>query len=89
MGGDVFRGAGRDDLASVDAGVWAEIDEVVAVRDDIEVVFDDDEGVAGVDEFVEVGEEAGDVIKVKTDGWFIKDIKGAFSCAFCQFTGEA
>ena len=58
--GDGFRilfnllgGAFGDELAAVDAGIRAEVKEIVGVFNDVEVVFDDDEGVASIDKLVE------------------------------------
>ena len=42
-----------EDLAAVSTGAGAEVDDPVRVPDDVEVVFDDDNGLALVDELVE------------------------------------
>ena len=45
-----FRGSGGYDFASGVAAFGAEVDDLVGGFDDVEVVFDDDDGVALVDE---------------------------------------
>lgn len=47
---DLFGCAGGDEAAAVRAAFGAEVDDVVGALDDIEVVFDDDDGVAQGDE---------------------------------------
>ena len=51
--GDLFGGAGGGDLAAGGAGFGAEVDDPVGALDDVEVVLDDDEGVALIDEALE------------------------------------
>ena len=51
--GDGFWRADRDDVAAVFACVGSEVDDPVCAFDDIEVVFDDEDGVAAVNEAVE------------------------------------
>ena len=49
----VFGRALGDELAAVFAGFGAEVEDPVGGFDDFEVVFDDEQGVAGIDEFLE------------------------------------
>src|ERR1700722_14457570 len=49
-GGDLFGGAGGDYFAAPFAALGAEVDEPVGGFNDVEVVFDDDDGVALVTE---------------------------------------
>jgi hypothetical protein len=42
-----------DELAAVFAGFGAEVEDPVGGFDDFEVVLDDEQGVAGIDEFLE------------------------------------
>ena len=71
--GDVFGGALGDELAAVLAGFGAEVEDPVGGFDDVEVVLDDEEGVAGIDEFLEYGEEVFDVGKVQAGGGLVED----------------
>ncbi len=43
---DFFGGAGGDDAAAVFAAFWTKIDDVVGGFDYVEIVFDDQDGVA-------------------------------------------
>ena len=93
VGGVVFEeGVERfcgGDLAAELAGIGAEVDYVVGVCDDVEVVFDDDEGCTTVYEGVKDGDDFGNVIEVEAGGRFIKDIEGVGVCRFGEFAGEA
>ncbi len=46
--GDRFGGACREDLAAFGAAAGAHVDEMVGAGDHVEVVLDDDDGVADV-----------------------------------------
>jgi hypothetical protein len=50
---NVFWRALRHDLAAIIAGFRAEIDDPIGALDDVEVVLDDEHGVAGIDEALE------------------------------------
>src|SRR5689334_22102502 len=47
----------EDDLPAFVTGAWPEIDDPIGVRDDGEVMFDHDDGLAGIDESIEEREE--------------------------------
>ena len=57
VGGDLFGGADGYDLAAGAAALGAHVDDPVGGLDDVEVVLDDEEGAAAIDEFAEGGEE--------------------------------
>ena len=44
---------------------------------DVEVVLDDEQGAAAVDELAEGGEQLGDVVKVEAGGGLVEDVEGA------------
>ena len=50
--GYFFGGACHHDTSALRTAFGAKVDEVVAYFDDIEVVFDDDDGIAFVYEFL-------------------------------------
>src|SRR5689334_21263438 len=75
-GGDLFGGAGGDDMAAGVAAFGAEVDDMVGGFDDVKVVLDDKDGVAGVDEAVQAFEEALDVGEVETRGGLVEDVEG-------------
>ena len=72
---ELFRGAFENDFTSVKTGFGADLDDVVGVFNDIGLVFDDEEGVADVDEAMEDGEEFFDVDEVETRGGFVENEK--------------
>lgn len=84
MGG----GAGEEDLAAFVAGVGAEVDDPVGGGGDAHVVFDEDDGVAGVGEGVELGEEFFDVGGVEAGGGFVEDVEGVAVLGALEFGGE-
>ena len=57
------------------AGTRTEVDDVVRRPDDVEVVLDDADGVAGVGEAPEDGEEARRVGRVEADGRLVEDVE--------------
>ena len=71
--GDEFGWALGDELAAVCAGFGAEVEDPVGGFDDVEVVLDDEEGVAGIDEFLEDDEEVLDVGEVEAGGGLVED----------------
>src|ERR1700729_6725 len=87
-GGDVFGGAGGDDVAAAGAAVGAEVDDVVGGLDDVEVVLDDDDGVAAVDEPAQDAQEFADVFEVQPGGGLVQDVDGPAGGAALQFGGE-
>ena len=64
---------GVDDGAAVLAGAGAEFQEVVGAADDVQVVFDEPDGVAAVHQGVEQAEDVPDVLRVEAVGGFIDD----------------
>ncbi len=77
IGGDLFGGAGGDDLAAAAAALGAHVDDPVGGFDDVEIVLDDEEGAAAFDEFAEGGEELGDVVEVEAGGGLVEDVEGS------------
>lgn len=71
--GHLFRGAFGDDPAPAGAAFRAEIKEPVRLGDEVEIVFDDDDGVAGIDEALEDFDQTADVLEVQADGGFFED----------------
>ena len=69
------------------ASFRADVYYPVAVFDDVEVVFDDDDTVAFVDEFTENFEEVLNVLEVQAGGWLVKNIEGVACLYFGKFGG--
>jgi hypothetical protein len=51
--GDEFGGALSDDFATCGSAFGSEVDDPIAAGDKIELVFDDENGVSFLDEFLE------------------------------------
>lgn len=51
--GNLLGGAFGDDGAAAIAALWAHVDDMIGVFDNVQVVFDDDHAVAGVYERVQ------------------------------------
>ena len=64
------------------------VDDVVGKLDDVEVVLDDDDGVALVDESVEHLHEGADVLEVEAGGGFVEDVEGLACVFLSEFGGE-
>ena len=68
MAGHFCRGAGDHDLTTTDAAFRAEVDDPVGGLDDVEVVFDDDDGVAVIAQPVQYRQQLCDVMEVQAGG---------------------
>src|SRR2546425_8881969 len=73
-GGRLGRALG-DDLAAGLAALGTKVDHPVRGLDDVEVVLDDDNGVAGVDEAMEYLEEALDIREMQPRGRLVEDVE--------------
>ena len=72
---DLLRRAAGDDVAAFGAGFGAEVDDPVGRFDHVEVVFDDDDRVAVVDEAVEHVEQLGEVVEMQAGGRFVEQVE--------------
>ena len=73
---DLFGGSRCDDLAAAGTALGAEVDDIVCGFYDVEVVFDDDNGVAGIDKTLKYLEQFVNVGEMKAGGGFVKDVDG-------------
>jgi subtilase family serine protease len=53
----------------------AHVDDPVGGLDDVEIVLDDDQRAAAVDELAEGGEELGDIVEVQAGGGLVEDVE--------------
>jgi hypothetical protein len=72
---DVFRCAFGDEASAMGAGIGPEVDDPIGAFDHIEIVFDHQQRVSGIDEFLKHAEQAFDVGEVETGGGFVEDEK--------------
>ena len=77
VAGNLLRGTRGDDLSALFAAFGTEINEPVGGFDDVEIVFDDKEGSASVEQFPESGEEFRNVVKVQAGGGLVEDVENA------------
>jgi len=84
----LFGRALRDDAAAAFAAFRAEVDDPVGLLDDVEIVLDDQDGVAERDEALENIEEFADVVEVKAGGGLIENVKRAAGLALGKFARE-
>jgi hypothetical protein len=85
---NLLRGALRDDAATSLAAFGPQINEPVSLFDDVQIVFDDQDGVAQVHEALQNVEQFSNVIEMQAGGWFVKDINGATSLAFRKLASK-
>ncbi len=67
---------------------WAHVDHPVAVAGDLHVVLDQDDGVARVDQAIQLRHQPSDVRRMKTGGWLIQNAKCVTSLGTLQLGGE-
>ena len=81
-GRDLLGRAVGDDASAALAAFGAEVEDVVGVADDVEIVLDDDDGVAEIGEPVEDFEQLADVVEVEAGGGLVEQVEGASGLAF-------
>lgn len=64
--------AACDDSAAFFAAAWAHVDDIIGISNDIEVMFDHDNGCAAIDEMSEYREECCDIEGMQADGRFVE-----------------
>src|SRR6185503_3435560 len=74
--GELFGRAGRDDAAALVAALGPEVHDEVRGLDDVQVVLDDHDRIALVDELVQHLEQAPDVGEVQSGGRLVQDVEG-------------
>src|ERR1700723_2162415 len=87
-GGNLLGCAVGDDAAAPFPALRAHVEDVVGVADDVEIVFDDDDGVAEVGEVVKDFEEFADVVEVETGGGLVEEVEGPAGLALGKLAGK-
>src|SRR5277367_1613022 len=85
---NLFGGALRDDAAAFFAAFRAKINDPVRLFDDVEIMFDDQDGVAESDEAVQHVEKFFDVVEMQAGGGLVENIERATSLALGKFACE-
>ena len=73
--GDLFRRAGGDHRSAPAPAAGTEVDHPVRGFDDVEVMLDDDRGVAALDEAVDGREQQHDVRRMQAGRGFVEDVQ--------------
>ena len=77
-----------EDGAATLTAFGAHVDDMVGLADDVEVMFDDDDGIATVYERVEHLHQDADVLEVEARGRLVEDVDGLARIAFREFGGQ-
>ena len=84
-----LRGRARGEHPSTGvAALGAEVDHMIGGRDEVEVVLDDNDGMASVHKPAQHSDEDGNVVKMKPCGGFIEEIERARVVATAEFGCE-
>src|SRR5713226_8406086 len=86
--GDEFGRALSDDAAAAFAAFGAEVDDPVGLLDDVEVVLDDEYGIAEIDEALQDVEKFSNVVEVQAGSGLVKDVERAAGLALGKLAGE-
>ena len=86
--GHRLRRASCDDVSAFVARAGTDVDDPVAGGDDVDVVLDDDDGVAGVDQAIELRDEALDVGRMESGGGLVEDVEGVSALRALELGGE-
>ena len=81
------RALGHDGPAAF-AAFGAEVDDPVGGLDDVEVVLDHEERVAGSAEFEEDFQELVHVVEMQARGRFVEDVEGVAGLLAAEFAGD-
>ncbi len=86
--GDLFRGAFGDEAAAAVAALGAHVEEPVGGLDDVEIVLDDEDRVAGVYQTIQHADQLLDVGEMEAGGRLIEDVDRAAGGALGEFGGQ-
>ena len=73
---DLLRGAGGDDGAAAAAAFGAEVDDIVGAFDDVEIVLNDDDRIARINELIQHLDQPVDIGHMQAGGRLVEDIDG-------------
>src|ERR1700728_3885322 len=81
VAGDGFGRAGGDNLSPGRTAFGPEVDDPVSRLDDVEVMLDDHQRAAAVDQLAEGHQQFADVVEVETGGGLVEDVEDAAAAA--------
>ncbi len=77
-----------DDVAAVVAGFGPDVDDPIGGLDDVEIVLDDDDRVAQIDQAIEHVEQLGDIVEVQAGRRFVEQIERVAGIGPGEFGGQ-
>src|SRR3989440_5306007 len=83
---DEFGRALGDNAAAAFAAFGPEVDDPVGLFDDVEMVLDDEHGVAEINEALQDVEELSNVVEVQAGGGLVENVERAAGLAFRKLT---
>ena len=86
--GDFGGGATGEDFTASATTLRSHVNNPVCLTDDVEVVFDDDNGITSVDKAPEHLHEDADILEMEAGGGLVEDVDGLTCVALGQFGGE-
>ena len=86
---DLFGGAAGYNVAALDAGARAHINQVVCDAQDLYIMLDDHHRISPFHKLLEDGDEFDDVVGVQTDGRLVEEVEGVSRGALGELFAEA
>ncbi len=77
-----------DEPAPTGAALWAQVDDVIGGLDHVQVVLDDDDRVARLDQAREHAEQLLHVVEVQARGGLVQDVDGLAGGAARELSGQ-
>ncbi len=84
----LLRGALHHDLASQVPAFRSQVDHIIRAFDQIKIMLDDHYGMAFLHQFLKTPEEYGYIMRVESDGGFVKEIQDVFFSLMDQVVGQ-
>ena len=72
--GDLFGSTGCNHMSAAIATFGAHVNNVICRFNDIQIMFNDNDGVALVHKTIEDREELFYIVEMQSRGWFVKDV---------------
>jgi len=83
MGGHVFRSSRCYDLTALVSALGTQVDDPVGRLDDLQIVLDYEDGVAGIGQAVQDVQELSDVMEVQSGGRLVQRYTASGRCPVC------
>ena len=87
-GGNLGRRARGHDLAAAGAAFGPQVDDPIGRLDDVQIVLDDQHGVAGIDKVVQHLQQQLDIGKVQAGGRLVEQVQRLAGAFFHQLAGQ-